>query len=83
MCCLHVSSGVEMQVIVYHDGYGCDTGCCGHRIEIDGKPQGFYFAHPYIPNEDFKVWATELVRDTCGDECANNLDWENCVICPD
>lgn len=22
------------KVIVYHRGYGCDTGCCGHTVEI-------------------------------------------------
>jgi hypothetical protein len=21
-------------VIVYHAFYGCDTGCCGHRVEL-------------------------------------------------
>lgn len=23
-----------MKVIVYHRGYGCDTGCCGHTVEM-------------------------------------------------
>lgn len=22
------------KVIVYHRGYGCDTGCCGHVVEV-------------------------------------------------
>lgn len=24
-------------VIVYHDSYGCETGCCGHRVELYGS----------------------------------------------
>ena len=45
-----------MVVLVMHGGYGCDTGCCGHWIEIrddDGKKKfaqplrdAFTFDHP-------------------------------------
>lgn len=35
-----------MRVVVYHAGYGCDTGCCGHVIELNGEEHGFEFIHP-------------------------------------
>ena len=24
-----------MRVVVYHEGYGCETGCCGHYVRLD------------------------------------------------
>lgn len=43
------------KVIVYHAGYGCQTGCCGHVIELresgddipDPWNMHFAFNHPY------------------------------------
>jgi hypothetical protein len=69
-----------MKIIVYHASYGCDTGCCGHVIEIDGK-ENFHFTHPY--GKDFKEFAEEMVRDECGEEHVKDLDWENCIISDD
>lgn len=39
-----------MKVIVYHSYYGCDTGCCGHIVEIflDDDPPVF---DPEFPGE--------------------------------
>ena len=49
------------KVIVYHQFYGCDTGCCGHVVEVfddedvaredfnphlDGEGRNFEFDHP-------------------------------------
>jgi hypothetical protein len=50
-------------VIVVHEGYGCDTGCCGHRVyamtnkghEVDSE---FEFSHPY--GEDYNDFARNL-----------------------
>ena len=40
------------KVIVYHQFYGCDTGCCGHIVEMDGKRVGgFEFIHPSNESE--------------------------------
>jgi hypothetical protein len=41
-----------MKVVVYHSMYGCDTGCCGHVVELqedDGEAvkEAFEFDHPY------------------------------------
>lgn len=32
------------KVIVYHGLYGCDTGCCGYWVEVDGR-SSFEFEH--------------------------------------
>lgn len=71
---------MNAKVIVYHGYYGCDTGCCGHIIEMDGKEE-FVFDHPW--NEDFKSWAKELVRESFGEEHVADLDWKNSRVIDD
>jgi len=70
-----------MKIIVYHAGYGCDTGCCGHIIECDGKSE-FEFTHPDRP-EDYRAWAEEWVRKKFGAEHVADLDWDNCHVTND
>lgn len=71
------------RVIVVHEGYGCDTGCCGHVIRIDDTQSGrFHFGHPE-ENEDWKEWAKNLVAEELGAEHAADLDWDNCIISDD
>lgn len=80
-----------MKVIVYHRYFGCDTGCCGHAIKIDGKyiDDSFGFTHPYgIENDlELRSWAymfaKEQLNDIYGKEHAFDLDWENCDIVDD
>lgn len=73
----------KTKVIVYHAYYGCETGCCGHIVEV-GDEQKFYFDHPYgLDKAGLKAWAEDLVRDTFGEEHVADLDWENCVISDD
>lgn len=75
-------SGAMAKIIVYHSGYGCDTGCCGHFIEVDGKRQGqFEFFHPF--QQDHLEWAKDLVRKELGEEHVTDLDWENCYVIED
>ena len=70
------------KIIVSHASYGCDTGCCGHVIEVDGERVGsFRFDHPY--RADFRKWAEELIADELGPEHVKDLDWENCVVLDD
>lgn len=50
-------------VIVKHDSYGCDTGCCGHRIYLyDENSQevdsAFEFDHP---------WSDQTKEEFCRD----------------
>ena len=71
-----------MKVIVYHSEYGCETGCCGHTVEVtkeDGSSeQKFDFDHPY--GEDPREFAETLVREQFGTDHVADLDWDNCII---
>ena len=67
-----------MKVIVYHSLYGCETGCCGHTVELEDGKSRFEFSHPY--GEDFKKFAEDLVKDKFGEEHVKDLDWDNCSI---
>lgn len=86
------SDSPRRRVIVSHAGYGCDTGCCGHVIEVDGVQVGdFHFDHPYadykLPPEErdavYRKFAEELVRAELGEEHVADLDWDDCVIVDD
>jgi hypothetical protein len=70
-----------MKVIVYHSLYGCETGCCGHIVELEDGRNLFEFTHPYSNDpEDIKAFAEDLVRSKYGEEHVKDLDWENCHI---
>ncbi len=71
-----------MKIIVYHSLYGCETGCCGHTVEMNDRTRSeFEFTHPYSNDpEDMKKFAEDLVRSKFGEEHVKDLDWENCQI---
>lgn len=77
-----------VRVIVAHGGYGCDTGCCGHWVELETGEQigSFEFAHPW-DGDDFRAWAIELaqdkVREKFGADHVADLDWENSRVVDD
>jgi hypothetical protein len=80
------------RIIVSHAGYGCDTGCCGHVIEVDGEQVGsFHFDHPYAgihasreeKERVYREFAEELVRDELGEAHVADLDWEDCLVIDD
>jgi hypothetical protein len=71
-----------VRVIVFHAGYGCDTGCCGHVVELDDGRSAFGLGdHPY--GDDPRAFAEELVRDHFGEEHVADLAWDDCVIVDD
>lgn len=70
-----------MRVVVFHSSYGCDTGCCGHVVELDDGQRQFVFTHPY--DEAPLDFAKELVEETFGEEHVADLDWEACMIVDD
>jgi hypothetical protein len=70
------------KVTVLHASYGCETGCCGHVIEVDGEQVGrFQFSHPY--GEDKIEFAKKLITEVLGPEHVADLDWENCMVFDD
>lgn len=81
-----------MKIVVYHGMYGCETGCCGHTIEVEDAPPGYHppinwtFDHPWSAGNDegkLREWAEDLVRKEFGDEHVADLDWDNCRILDD
>ena len=73
-------------VRVYHSGYGCDTGCCGHIVQVcteDGTEllqEDFAFSHPYgVDHEEF---ARELAGPTL-QACGVPLRFDECEIIDD
>jgi hypothetical protein len=76
-----------MKIIVLHESYGCDTGCCGHTVYVDGEMRGnFKFEHPrsYEPYmQSVPDFIRELVTEELGEEHVKDIDWENCVVIDD
>lgn len=77
-----------MKIVVYHSDYGCDTGCCGHRVQVtydDGRETDteFTFDHPGKTASLALEFAQKLVRETFGEDHVKNLDWENCQVVDD
>jgi hypothetical protein len=69
------------KVIVYHEGFGCDTGCCGHTVEL-GENTEFIFDHP-DDKESPLDFAKRMVTEAFGAEHVADLDWENCNVSND
>jgi len=68
------------RVVVFHRGYGCESGCCGHAVSVDGvEVEGsFSFDHPH--DQPAIEYAREVVEDIMGAEHVKDLDWDNCLI---
>lgn len=68
-----------MKVVVYHEGYGCETGCCGHVVKLEDGRNEFCFDHGKDGEEPIAL-AKRLVAETFGEEHCKDLDWGNCRI---
>lgn len=86
-----------MKIIVCHQWYGCDTGCCGHRVflyneepskeDLDDTPTGysqnrFYFDH-LGDGQDPDQFAKELIATAFGEDKVKFYDKEKSKIMPD
>lgn len=68
---------MKNKIKVYHSYYGCDTGCCGHIVEIDGKREGgFNFGHPHT-KQSLLEFAKEVVEQELGKNHCKDLDWDS------
>ena len=69
-------------VRVYHGYYGCDTGCCGHILELDYETVGqFDFMHSYeglTREEVIEAAKAEIAKHK--PECLDSIDWESLEI---
>ena len=69
-----------MRVLVLHRMYGCDSGCCGHVVEVDGEQVGeFHFEHP-LDRDSVRAFAERLVCEEFGEEHVADLDWASSVV---
>ena len=81
-----------LKVRVYHGGYGCDTGCCGHWVEIsrNGEDEpirdmwaGVDHAKSLKDQPAVLGWARNLAEKTIKEswpECLDSIDWESLDI---
>lgn len=70
------------RILVLHKYYGCETGCCGHIVEIDGETVGgFCFLHPY--GEDRREFIRNLVAQEVGEEHVKDIDFDHCIVLED
>lgn len=70
------------KVIVYHAYYGCETGCCGHVVSVDGEEGEFHFNHPGY-NQPVPEFIRDLVTSELGEEHVKDIDWDNCLVLED
>lgn len=63
-----------MKVRVYHGSYGCDTGCCGHYVEIDDRHRSrIDFGHG-ATRENARQYAEDIIRERWP-ECLASIGW--------
>lgn len=69
-----------MRLLIIHSSYGCDSGCCGHRVEVqagDLRRFEFYFDHPGVSEEEKIAFAIKMV----GEDNLADVDFEKSEIC--
>ena len=71
-----------MKIRVLHAYYGCDTGCCGHILEIDDEEYyaSFQFGHADKSeriDDEFKKWVCKWVRHYVPKACLDSIDWDS------
>ena len=82
------------KVIVYHRMYGCETGCCGHAIEVDDEELkgSLEFDHPYDlykfrdDREEAKhiqEFVKDMVRQQMGEDHIKDIDFDECLVVND
>ena len=73
-----------MKVRVYHSEYGCDTGCCGHTVEMEDGREHFEFTHPYTEDrskyEEFARDLAESVIRKEWPECIDSIAWDTLEV---
>lgn len=79
-----------MKIVVMHGSYGCETGCCGHWLEVDDvdRRDTFDFDHPWaadwaLTDEEKFKWARDFVAEHLGEEHVKDLDMANSYVVDD
>lgn len=84
-CVNHQS--VVAKAYVHHDFYGCDTGCCGHRVVGEDNNgtirfSEFDFTHPHDDPPDIEAFVKDLVSNHL-DLDNITIDWGRCEVSDD
>lgn len=77
------------KITVVHDLYGCESGCCGHRVQVSGddalaakmRGRGWFFEHPY--SRTHEEFIRDLVIQTFGVDALPLIDYDNCRVSED
>ena len=73
-----------MRVTVYHGTYGCETGCCGHWLDVEETNKAYFvFDHPDSDPSDraaMVAWAKEAFQGRIPDECLESIDWDSATL---
>lgn len=66
------SIGEQVKIRVTHAYFGCETGCCGHILEIDDEEDydTFEFGHPDNVDE-LRAYILKHIPE----ECHDSIDW--------
>ena len=65
------------KIVVFHTFHGCETGCCGHVVIVDGASRRLRFDHPDDADQ-MRTWVEDLVtREGCDPA---DLDWDHCLV---
>lgn len=62
---------------IVHRPYGCDCGCCGHSIEVDGVEKAFALCEHPDEKDDLEKWARELVSYHLTDADLEGVDLDH------
>ena len=71
-------TNAKLKVRVFHSYYGCESGCCGHVVEVEGKGEKFEFGCAY-GEDDKRKWARELAEKVIKKrwpDCIESIDWD-------
>ncbi len=70
------------RIVVYHDTYGCDTGCCGHVVNL-GDNDKFTFDHPDTQDETNRDFVERIVTEQWGEAHVADIDWDAVIVVND
>jgi hypothetical protein len=73
------------RIIVVHSTFGCESGCCGHVVKVDGtKVGGFSHSHPSATSDEaISEYVRNLVTEACGADHVADIDFDHCLVVDD
>lgn len=72
-----------MKIRVLHAYYGCESGCCGHMLEVDDETVGGSWTFFHAPDEagpEREQWIRDYVLKHLPKECHDSIDWSTIEV---